>query len=63
MSALLRRASLLWTDTKDSESQHVLVDGRRVLMTRSQAQRYRELRGGDSEISLLANELMSDDRI
>lgn len=63
MSALLRKASLLWTYTKDSESQHVLVDGRLVSMTRSQAQRYRQLRCGDATVSLLVNEPMRNDRI
>ena len=62
MSALLRKTSLLWTYTKNDDSQHVLVDGRLVLMTRSQAQRYRELRCGDSGFSLLHKEPMSNDR-
>lgn len=63
MSALLKKASLLWTYPKDGESQRVLVDGQLVLMTRSQAQRYRELRCGDSGFSLLVDEPMSNDRI
>ena len=63
MSALLRKTSLLWTYIKGGDSQHVLVDGRLVLMTRSQAQRYRELRCGDSGFSLLVNKPMSNDSI
>ena len=63
MSALLRIASLLWTYTKDGESQHVPVDGRLVLMSRSKAQRYWELRSGDSGVSLLVNESINNDRI
>ena len=62
MSLLLRKAALLRTYPKDDASQHVLVDGRPVLMTRSQAQRYRELRCGDSGFSLLHKEPMSNDR-
>lgn len=62
MSSLLRKASLLCTYPKNGESQHVLVDGRPVVMTRSQAQRYRELRYGDSGFSVLVNEPRSNDR-
>ncbi len=63
MSSLSRKASVLWTYPKDGESQHVLVDGKLVLMTRSQAQRYRELRCGDSGFSLVVNEPVGNDRI
>lgn len=63
MSELLRKTCLLWTYTKDGESQQVVVDGELVLMTRSQAQRYRELRCGDSGFSLLDNKPMSSDSI
>ena len=63
MSSLFRKASLLWTFPKDGEGQRVLVDGRSVFMTRSQAQRYRELKCGDSGLSVLVNEPGSNNRI
>ena len=54
---------MLWTCPKDGEGQRVLVDGRPVVMTRSQAQRYRELRYGESGFSVLVDEPSSNDRI
>ena len=63
MSALFRKASLLWAYARDGENMHVLVDGRLVSMTRSQARRYRELRSEKSSLCWLVNKTMSNDRI
>ena len=63
MSELLKKTSLLWTYTKNGENLHVLVDGRLVLMTRSQAQRYRELRCGEPGSSPLVTKPISNDKI
>ena len=63
VSALLRKSFLLWTFAKDGERQHVLVDGRLVLMTKTQARRYRELSYGKPSLSLLVNRSMNNDRI
>lgn len=43
MPKLLKRIVAFWTNTKNSERQHVVIDGMVVLMTRPQARRYWEL--------------------
>ena len=62
LSALLAKVFSLRTVTTDSENQHVLVDGRVVSMTRSQARRYRELKCIDSGFSIPASSPTGKDR-